>query len=298
MSPSSMTTKTLPFVLGRLLRAADIQPVTYPSAEAFLADTKRPQFDCLVLDIQLGGMSGIQLSQQLLAEGLAQRPSFSSPRTMTPKLAPKLKPRAAAPISERPTRALRCSMPSADACVTGGPRLELTSYDGSKDANIGTETLEEHVTEQKIVLTGVARVERKGRRRSGGEPPADGVGVQPRRQRGRHRPGARRRPPGQKHHWQGRGLSHGDGLHHRRHQPVPTSARSRITALRPSSARKSTISTSAEPSPAESPAIDGLDQDPIATIKTGDWVEIDAPKVGQKATVTITRKVQSAVEAA
>jgi predicted aconitase with swiveling domain len=38
------------------------------------------------------------------------------------------------------------------------------------------------------------------------------------------------------------------------------------------------------------PAIDSLDQDPITTIKTGDWVEIDAPKVGQKATVTITRK--------
>jgi predicted aconitase with swiveling domain len=40
----------------------------------------------------------------------------------------------------------------------------------------------------------------------------------------------------------------------------------------------------------EIPAVDGLDQDPIETIKTGDWVEIDAPKVGQKATVTITRK--------
>ena len=26
------------------------------------------------------------------------------------------------------------------------------------------------------------------------------------------------------------------------------------------------------------PAIDGLDQDPITTIKTGDWVEIDAPE--------------------
>jgi predicted aconitase with swiveling domain len=38
------------------------------------------------------------------------------------------------------------------------------------------------------------------------------------------------------------------------------------------------------------PAVDGLDKDPIETIKTGDWVEIDAPKVGQKATVTITRK--------
>lgn len=54
---------------GRLLRAANIQSVTYSSAEAFLADTKHPQFDCLVLDIHLGGMSGIQLSQQLLAEG-------------------------------------------------------------------------------------------------------------------------------------------------------------------------------------------------------------------------------------
>ena len=41
----------------------------------------------------------------------------------------------------------------------------------------------------------------------------------------------------------------------------------------------------------EIPAVDSLDQDPITTIKTGDWVEIDAPKVGQKATVTITRKV-------
>jgi phosphomecalonate degydratase small subunit len=41
---------------------------------------------------------------------------------------------------------------------------------------------------------------------------------------------------------------------------------------------------------AEIPAIDSLDRDPITTIKTGDWVEIDAPKVGQKATVTITRK--------
>ena len=64
-----MTTKTFAVRYGRLLRAADIQPVTYSSAEAFLADTKHPQFDCLVLDIQLGGMSGIQLSQQLLAEG-------------------------------------------------------------------------------------------------------------------------------------------------------------------------------------------------------------------------------------
>jgi len=54
---------------GRLLRAADMQPVTYNSAESFLADKKRPQFGCLLLDIQLGGISGLELAQQLAAEG-------------------------------------------------------------------------------------------------------------------------------------------------------------------------------------------------------------------------------------
>jgi FixJ family two-component response regulator len=54
---------------GRLLRASGIQPVTYNSAESFLADTKHPQFSCLVLDIQLGAMSGIELAQRLAAEG-------------------------------------------------------------------------------------------------------------------------------------------------------------------------------------------------------------------------------------
>jgi FixJ family two-component response regulator len=55
--------------LSRLLRAAGIQPITYASAEAFRADTKHPKFDCLVLDIQLGGISGIELAQRLMAEG-------------------------------------------------------------------------------------------------------------------------------------------------------------------------------------------------------------------------------------
>lgn len=52
---------------GRLLRTAGFQPVTYPSAEALLEDTKRPRFDCLVLDIQLGGMSGLELARRLTA---------------------------------------------------------------------------------------------------------------------------------------------------------------------------------------------------------------------------------------
>jgi FixJ family two-component response regulator len=50
---------------SRLLRAAGFEPVAYASAEAFLGDTKRPRFDCLVLDIQLDGMSGLDLSQRL-----------------------------------------------------------------------------------------------------------------------------------------------------------------------------------------------------------------------------------------
>ena len=54
---------------ARLLRAAGIQPITYASAEAFLADTTRPRFDCMVFDVQLGGMSGIELGRKLTAEG-------------------------------------------------------------------------------------------------------------------------------------------------------------------------------------------------------------------------------------
>ncbi len=53
--------------LGRLLRAAGFQPITYPSAEAFLGDRKHPLFDCLVLDVQLTGISGIELQRQLAA---------------------------------------------------------------------------------------------------------------------------------------------------------------------------------------------------------------------------------------
>lgn len=53
--------------LARLLRKVGFQPVTYASAEAFLDDAKRPRFDCLLLDIQLGGMSGVELKRRLSA---------------------------------------------------------------------------------------------------------------------------------------------------------------------------------------------------------------------------------------
>ncbi len=57
--------------LTRLLRAAGMQPIAYSSAEEFRADVKQPRFDCLVLDVQLPGMSGIDLRDQLATEGIS-----------------------------------------------------------------------------------------------------------------------------------------------------------------------------------------------------------------------------------
>jgi FixJ family two-component response regulator len=51
--------------VARLLRAADLHPITYTSAEDLLADGPTDRFDCLVLDIQLGGLSGLDLARRL-----------------------------------------------------------------------------------------------------------------------------------------------------------------------------------------------------------------------------------------
>lgn len=53
--------------LGRLLRAAGYEARAYHSAEAFLADSARPAFECVLLDIQLEGMSGFELQEELAA---------------------------------------------------------------------------------------------------------------------------------------------------------------------------------------------------------------------------------------
>jgi FixJ family two-component response regulator len=57
--------------LSRLLRAAGMQPIAYASAEEFRSDLRQPRFHCLVIDVQLPGMSGIELRDQLAAEGIA-----------------------------------------------------------------------------------------------------------------------------------------------------------------------------------------------------------------------------------
>lgn len=55
--------------LGRLLNAYGFLAMEYASAEAFLARERETAIHCLVLDIDLGGMSGIDLQRRLKAEG-------------------------------------------------------------------------------------------------------------------------------------------------------------------------------------------------------------------------------------
>jgi FixJ family two-component response regulator len=55
--------------LGRLLRGAGFEPSGFESAERFLSDPARSSFLCLLVDIQLTGMSGVELQRQLQAEG-------------------------------------------------------------------------------------------------------------------------------------------------------------------------------------------------------------------------------------
>ena len=51
--------------LERRFRLLGLEVTTYPSAEAFLASATLPRPGCLVLDIQLGGMSGLDLQRRL-----------------------------------------------------------------------------------------------------------------------------------------------------------------------------------------------------------------------------------------
>ena len=55
--------------LGRLLRASRFEAAPYASAEAFLAAPPERPPVCLVLDMDLGGMSGLDLQRRLHVEG-------------------------------------------------------------------------------------------------------------------------------------------------------------------------------------------------------------------------------------
>ena len=55
--------------LNRLLSAHGFRVQTFTSAELFLDDIARCEAECLLLDIHLGGMSGIDLKRRLTSSG-------------------------------------------------------------------------------------------------------------------------------------------------------------------------------------------------------------------------------------
>ena len=61
--PSSRTS------LGRVLRAGGFDTAIYTSAEEFLSSPPAMAPVCLLLDIRLGGLSGLDLQRRLKAEG-------------------------------------------------------------------------------------------------------------------------------------------------------------------------------------------------------------------------------------
>jgi FixJ family two-component response regulator len=55
--------------LSRLLSAHGFRVQTFASAELFLKDITKCEADCLLLDIHLAGISGIDLQRQLTSSG-------------------------------------------------------------------------------------------------------------------------------------------------------------------------------------------------------------------------------------
>lgn len=51
--------------LARLLRAAGFAPEVFPSGEALLGSGRSASFPCAVLDVRLGGMSGLEVARVL-----------------------------------------------------------------------------------------------------------------------------------------------------------------------------------------------------------------------------------------
>lgn len=57
--------------LTLLLRSQGWEVQSHASAEAFLAEYRPGQTDCLVLDLQMPGMNGLELQQELARRGIA-----------------------------------------------------------------------------------------------------------------------------------------------------------------------------------------------------------------------------------
>jgi FixJ family two-component response regulator len=55
--------------MGGMVESFGYAPVTFESANDFLKSDKLPDASCLILDVQMPGMSGLELHSQLIASG-------------------------------------------------------------------------------------------------------------------------------------------------------------------------------------------------------------------------------------
>jgi len=87
-------------ILARVVRSAGLTPALYASAEAFVQTADRSEIGCMLLDIELRGMSGISLLEQL-AQGSLDFPVFLLSGAHSPSTAAAAK-RVGAVIIDKP----------------------------------------------------------------------------------------------------------------------------------------------------------------------------------------------------
>ena len=63
--------ESLRWALQGLLKSAGFQSEAFASAEEFLDSGRLPDTACLVLDVRMAGINGLELQKQLLASGWA-----------------------------------------------------------------------------------------------------------------------------------------------------------------------------------------------------------------------------------
>ena len=56
--------------MTRLMRSAGLSIQTFASAQAFLSSIQPTESDCLLVDIQMPGMNGLELQRQLTRSGI------------------------------------------------------------------------------------------------------------------------------------------------------------------------------------------------------------------------------------
>jgi FixJ family two-component response regulator len=86
-----------------LVRSMGLQSESYPSAEAFLQHFEPPQPGCLVTDVRMLGLSGIELQEQLAADGVTIPVIIITAHPETPLIVRAIK-KGAVTVLEKPCR--------------------------------------------------------------------------------------------------------------------------------------------------------------------------------------------------